>query len=481
MRNFKLSKGLIFVLSLVIAAAFFLIGKGEGHDQATALTANLGLISLTAEQKKDFSPGELKVVEAVEKMCGEAVKKSNEGKISPEELKLLINGVKDVLSNEEVKALSDQIKTLDDIAKKQGTSLTEISLKLQQGDGVFKSIGETLQENEAELKRVYQNGSGQKTFMVTYNHKGQMVMKPIDMTKAAAPHATIDGVGGGTSAITQSIDAATLLRLGGNSQIISNYRNNAWVIDLCNVINAGFELPFAMWYEEQAKQGGSDTVAEGATKPRVQYAYDLKTATYKKEAVLVGFTQEFSLDFPRLQDDIMNKSRVDLINSMNSKILANVTTAATLYNTATEFKGGTGITNVNDYDALAAMAAQVDNSTFGSMANTAVMSTFKKYRMGVNKSTQNEYVDRPSVLDNLAFIGNPDMAADAVMVGDFKQYNIIMRGGFIVRIGYNGTDFAENKFSVVMEQFYYDYISNIRKKAIVKGDTFTAVRDAISI
>ena len=38
------------------------------------------------------------------------------------------------------------------------------------------------------------------------------------------------------------------------------------------------------------------------------------------------------------------------------------------------------------------------------------------------------------------------------------------------------TDFAENKFSVVMEQYYFDWISNIRKSAIVKGPTFADVK-----
>ena len=72
------------------------------------------------------------------------------------------------------------------------------------------------------------------------------------------------------------------------------------------------------------------------------------------------------------------------------------------------------------------------------------------------------------------------MAADAVVVGDLRQYHMVMRGGLIVKIGYNGTDFAENKFSVVMEQYYFDWISNIRKSAIVKGPTFADVKTELA-
>jgi hypothetical protein len=49
-----------------------------------------------------------------------------------------------------------------------------------------------------------------------------------------------------------------------------------------------------------------------------------------------------------------------------------------------------------------------------------------------------------------------------------------------VKVGYNGTDFAQNMFSVVIEQYYYDYISAARTPAIVKGPDFATVKTAIS-
>jgi hypothetical protein len=374
------------------------------------------------------------------------------------------------------KTTADQALTaIKDISAAHGTKITELSDIVSSEEVGNKSIGKVLEENEEELRKCYQNGSGSKTFMIRVNAKGQLVMKPFDTTKAAGPHASIAdvGTGGNSASISQSIDAASLLRIAADSTIISNYRNSPWVFDLCNIVNAGFEMPFAIWYEEQTKQGASATVAEGASKPLSQFAYALKSSTYKKEATLLGFTEEFSLDFPRLQSDILGKGRTDLINRINTAILANIKTAATAYNTSASF--GATVTNVNDFDVLAAMAAQVDNATFGALANTAVMSTFKKYRMGITKSTQGEYVDRPSVLSNLAFVGNPAVAADDIMVGDFKQYNIMLRGGLILRMGYNGTDFAENRFSYVLEQYYFDYISTIRKAAIVKGPDFATV------
>lgn len=483
MKNLIQNRKVLSALMLIVSGALFLLGKGEYG--AEILTANAAVISISEADKATMNESEKKVIAAVEKLCGQVYDKTREGLMSKTEVDAFTKGLIDTLKNDEIKALKEDLAKLDEAAKQQGTSLAELSTKVQTGQtSGFKSIATVLEENEEELRKVYAQGSGNVQFMAMMNNKGELVMRRFDATtgKAAGPHATINdvGSGGNVTSVTQSIDAASLLRLGGGAPIISQYRNTPWVFDLVNTIQAGYELPFAIYYEEQPKDGTSSGVVEGATKPTVQYKYDLKTASYKKEAALIGFTEEFKLDFARLQDDIMNKGRVDVINRINTAILANITSASTAYNTGTEFKGGTGVDTPNDFDVLAAMAAQVDNATFGSMANSAVMSTFKKYRMGVEKDSNKGYLNRPSVLDNLAFIGNPGMGADEVLVGDFKAYNVILRGGFIIKVGYNGTDFAENRFSVVMEQFYYDYIAGVRKVAIVKGPDFATVKLAIA-
>jgi hypothetical protein len=394
-------------------------------------------------------------------------------------LAALVAGVKMELKGDAAKTLQEQLEDLKEKAIKQGTTLQELGLKLNNAEAQGKSIAQAMKESEEDIKSVYRTGSGVKHFMINMNHKGEMVCRPFDPLKATSVHASVDGIGSGTASIASSINAATILRMGGDAAIQSQYRNNPWVFDLCNLVNVGFDTPFAIWYDEQAKQGASATVGEGVTKPLSQYAYTLKSSEYKKEAVLLGFTQEFSMDFERLQSDATGKARVDLINRINTAVLANMISAATAYNTASSF-GQRAAGNINDWVALAAMAAQVDNATFGANANAAIMSTFKKYNLGTMQASTMEWIDTPDVLANIAKIGNPSLAADQVLVGDFKQYNILLRGGLILKVGYNGTDFAENRFSQVLEQFYFDYISSLRTPAIVKGATFGAVKTALT-
>lgn len=480
MKRIRMNKYLAFGLGLFVVAMLFILGKSEQAGDAAIAVGPV--ISLTQEEKDGFTEQEQKVILAVKKMADQMKNDVANGKVSKEELAGLIAGLKlDATAGDAAKTLKEQLEELKETARKQGTTLTELGLKMNGVESGNKSIGQVLEENKEELRKIYMQGSGAKHFMITTNHKGEFVARPFDPTKAATVHGTIDGLGGGgtTSSIAQSINGATILRMGGDAPIQSQYRNSPWIFDLCNLQNVGFDMPFALWYEEQAKQGSSATVAEGGTKPLSQYAYTLKSAEYKKEATLLGFSQEFQLDFERLQGDILGKGKVDLVNRINTAILANIITAATAYNTSASF--GTRAANaVNDWVALAAMAAQVDSATFGANANAAIMSTFKKYNIGTLQTSTFEWIDTPDVLSNLAMIGNPAMGPDDVLVGDFKQYNILLRGGLIVKVGYNGTDFAENKYSTVLEQFYFDYISTLRTPAIVKGTTFAAVKALIT-
>lgn len=485
MKKFKMNKYLAFGLAILVTAILFVVGKDHSLHAGETLATVGAAISLTEQEKAGFTESEQKMILAVKKLTAQMQDQVKAGLISKEELNAAISGIKTELSGGEIKNLQDELKRLDDAAKAQGTSLTQLHAKLQDGNALTKTIAAQLEEDRDALKTIYQNGTGSKTYMVTTNSKGEFVMKPYDLVdgaKAAGPHAASAAVGGGgnVASIAQSIDAATLLRLGGQSPIMAQFRNSPWVFGLCNLINAGFEQPFAMWYDEIAKDGASANVAEGGTKPTVQYKYQLKTDTYKKEAMLVSFTDEFSLDFRRLQDEILGKARVDLINRINSAILPRIISSATAFNTAVQFKDGVVIDNVNDFDVIAAMAAQVENATFATTANTAVMSTFKKHRLGIQKNTQGSYLNPPASLSNIAFVGNPDMSTGNILVGDFLNYNIILRGGMIVKVGYNGNDFANNMFSTVLEQYFFDYISSARTSSIVKGPDFATVKTAIS-
>lgn len=370
----------------------------------------------------------------------------------------------------------------DRIAKEQGKTLEDLRNSIQlSGTMKGESIKEILKKNEDKLRSVYNNGNGNLAFEVFSNNKGEVFAKPYDASKAAYSHATIDDVdnAANVASIAQSLDAASILRMGGDAPIVTQYRNTPYIFDLCNTFTVNSDK--AIWMEESATiEGGSSAVVEGATKPLSQYFYTLKSETFKKQATLLTFTDEFDLDFQRLEQQTITSAKTDLVNGINTAILARILTAATAFNIGATFAPLIDKADPNDFDVIAAMAAQADSATFGgAISNAALMSTLKKYAMGLTTDTTLAYINAPDIIRNIAFVGNAGMATDNIIVGDFKQYNIQLRGGMIMRVGYNGTNFAENKFSVVLEQRYFDYISAIRAKALVKGTTFATVKAAI--
>jgi hypothetical protein len=372
----------------------------------------------------------------------------------------------------------DFMERVENIAKEQGKTISDIRSSINNSiASKGKTIASKLKEDYKELEKIHQTGYGIKTYVITANEKGETVMVDInDVNKAAAVHGTIDALDvGSTASILQNFSAQTLLRMPGDAMIENQYRNSPYVFDLCNTITTSINQKVATWIDEQPIEGGSNLVVEGGTKPKAQYTYKIESAQYQKEAQLLSFTEEFHLDFPALEQQILTSGKVDLINNINKKIMPKILNAATTFNIGASIVAAGGFVSPNEFDAINAMTAQANDATFGTAnANVALMSNIKKSVIGGLKDNTNGYLNTPDVIKGISFVGNKDFATaagsnDVVLVGDLKQYNILLRGGLIVKVGHNGNDFAENKFSVVMEQFYFDYISTIRKPALVKG------------
>lgn len=376
---------------------------------------------------------------------------------------------------EAISAQKTAIEQLNGIALKQGIKLSEIVQGLDAGKGgrTYKSIDEMLFADREELAKIHQNRSGNKEYMVGVTPKGEFYM----IHKAAGPNATIDGTASGaTSTVTTQVSGSALLRAAAGAEINNLYTASPFIFNQLNLINTSFEKSQYSYWDETAPEGEAAIVAEGAMKPLRQNHFELKTASYKKVAVLLGFTEEFDLDFPAIRDNIIATTQTHVMSKIQDAIIADIIAKATAYSTASLF--GT-TTSPNEWDVMAAMAAQVEAQTEGIMANVALVGTYKKYKMGVLKAVNSGvWLNSPDIIKSIKLQStqalNDNVDAD-IVVGDLRNYNVALRGGIIVRVGYNGTDFASNKFSVVVEQLYFNWISANRTKALVKGKFATII------
>lgn len=401
--------------------------------------------------------------------------------------------LKGVATKEEMEGLKTQteetIETIKEIARKQGSSLAELKDLMEGGKtSERKSVAECLAAAKKEISDVTFDPQKRSTieFMLNVDKDGKYYMKRFER-KAVGVHATVAGVDTDVLASVtadSSVDAAAIMRMASNAEIMDRYRDSGLVYGLVDVRSGSGVGSTYQYWEEQAVQGGSATVAEGQPKPLVQYSYELQTKPYKKEAVFLNMTEEFMMDFPRLQSEIESKVQLDLRKNLSDKVVANIIANATLYNTGTQYKLATdgGPLAPNDWDAINAMAAQVEAQTFTQYVNAALVSTYKGRGMGMMRELvtgDGGWLNRPEILQAMNIIRTSQMTGDNVVVGDLKQYILALRGGLIVRFGHNGEDFRENRLSAVVEQYYFDFIPDSRKAAIVKGETFATVKTAI--
>jgi hypothetical protein len=154
---------------------------------------------------------------------------------------------------------------IKEAALKQGTSITELSMKINDTKSKnHKTIAEQLEEDAKEIKQIASTHIGQKTYMLNVNTGGAPTLIPIKnlsefSLKDAGPMATVDGVGiaGNTASITQAFDAATLLRLAMGAPVYNQYRNSQWLFELINLINGAYDATtsFARWFDEVPMEG----------------------------------------------------------------------------------------------------------------------------------------------------------------------------------------------------------------------------------
>jgi len=463
MKNFKLNRYMKIALGLFATAMLFVLGA-HGHAQEGMTIATTGaVISLTDAEKEGLTEGEQKMLLATKKAMHFQMEDFKKGTIDQAKLDAKIEELKNGLTAGEIKAL----KT---ILEDQGTLLNELKDKINAPKSSVKSaiqvLKEEIEEKADELSAVRKNKSGTVAFE----------MKDFAFsTKAAAVTMTTDpGVGSDASIVEQG-SAAGLLRLG-DGPIYETQRGQPFILSFVTV---GQTTDSALvWFDEVTTEGAFAVVAEGAAKPLVQYKFERRTAEYRKAAGYTAITDEFTNDFPRLVSTIKRLMNIDCRNQMNSLILTDMIADASSYS----YSGLDDLVdNADDYAAIGAAICQVQNYYY--VPNVLVLNPGDAWRMKLTKGTDGHYIMPPFSWNGQTYefgqvVVDPRVAIGNFFVGDGTVYNVDLKGDIIVRIGYNADDFIKNQYSMVVEQYFYNYVSEARKTGLVYGN-FAAIKAAI--
>jgi hypothetical protein len=354
-------------------------------------------------------------------------------------------------------------KALKDILKLQGETITELQNALNtEKEDEGETVIDMLTSQKDKIKEVFDAGTGQVSFRIGYkvgkNGKYRLVAKAADVHNTSTA--------GANASITQDLSDAAILRAGSEGDTIETVnRNRPWILDFVSV--GATTSSTVTWFDEVGKQGDFAVTAEGAIKPLVMYTFNRTSADYQKVAGRAKITEEFSMDFPRLVSTIRDLMQVDCRNEMNDVILADLIANATAYSNP-DLVGQ--IDNADNYAAIAAIAGQIGNSFH--TPNVLVMNNNQGIVSATLKGTDGQYINPANVLAEinaagLKMVKNPGVDFDHVFVGDGSVYKVLLRGDLVIRVGYSNDDFDRNQYSLVVEQYFYSYISQAKKAGLV--------------
>lgn len=247
------------------------------------------------------------------------------------------------------------------------------------------------------------------------------------------------------------------------------------------------EKPLIRYVRETTSEGGFDMVAEGGTKPQIDWDFDIVDAPVRKIAGIFRLPEEMIDDIPYLLTYLTTRGMEELKNKEDQQILygtGNGQELTGVFTVATPFAAGglTGITTPNRFDVLVAAKKQlrllnlVPNFVWVSPEDYAIMrlakATTGEYIFPVLPGTDTITVDgTPIVQNNRITTGN-------FMVLDTRWLEIADRMQSTVRLFDQDRDnVIKNLVTCVIEERLAFPI--YRPQAIVKG-TFTDAIAAIA-
>ncbi len=231
------------------------------------------------------------------------------------------------------------------------------------------------------------------------------------------------------------------------------------------------KVPESRKWKEQvtAGTGAIAEVAQGDTKPLVDYKFEYKYAHRKKYAGRIEMTEETEIDFDQLMLDIINLFENDVLRKYQDGVLADILSWCNSYS-GTALDGTLIVPGV--HNVVAAMALEVRNNEYepdvlfinpGDYASALIMQ---------DAEGAQTFLPAEVVFPGLNVFATTKVAAGTMVIG---TQSVIQEqhSNFIIRRGTYGTQFIENESTIVGEIFSLLKLPTESKKGWLKGDIAT--------
>ena len=214
------------------------------------------------------------------------------------------------------------------------------------------------------------------------------------------------------------------------------------------------------YVNQTGRTNNAAPVAEGASKPESDMAFELKTTSAKVIAHWVKASRQILEDAPQLRDIIDTELRYGLMLVEEAQLLLGDGTGQNLTGlvpNATAYALPTGLTVTNDIDMVGAAILQ---SALAEYPATGVMLNPADWmRMRLAKDADGNYIlGAPAVdvqprLFGLPVVATQAMTVDKFLVGDFSAAGTLYdRWQPRVEVGYVDDDFTRNLVTILAEE-----------------------------
>lgn len=374
----------------------------------------------------------------------------------------LAEAQKNNASKEELKELHEAIKT-------QGLALQDFidAQAKQETKSIMEQFKAFVTDNVDKIEEIRKNGTG----VIEFKAVG-------DMSTAS----------GGDGAVVPPANMNTQL---GHF----NYRNDDALVNLATVTSTNSAS--LVYTELEPKEGGYEFVAEGGTKPQIDFKWSNQYETPKKVAAHEVLSEEVVTDIAR-----MDSVARELLQKRHGLFKAN----------AVYFADGTGDlpTGATVYGrafVAGAMALAVSTPNFMDVINACITDIY----------TTHNYIDEASYMANVVLVNPVDffielvsakdgnglplypqaslfnsvsiggvtirpwakIPAGKIFVADMSQYQIVNYIPFSIRIGWINAQFITNQFTMVGESRFYAYVRRLDQQAFIYDDIAT-IKTAIT-
>lgn len=389
----------------------------------------------------------------------------------------------------------EALRTYESDSEKLNLTIRNIATELEKVKNV--RAGE-LENNEKELIQrsinslLFPEEGKTSDVEMIMRSKGQGAQKEVVLNIRAAANMQTDNTINENNYPLPMIESFNVI-----DGVVKKRRGTQYIFDIADVTTVAELEEYTTWLEEGNSEGAFAIVAEGAVKPLVSYALVRNFAKAKKVAAKYVITEEFAK---------FRKKALSIIqNLINDKILRDYAAILTT-DLQTQAAGYVGtslddtIVAPNDYDAIGAVAAQIETLNF--FPDLLIIHPQDKWRLSLEKDSQGRYymmipMYNPQGL--VTMMGFRVLTSTYQTIGTFTLGESglfkIEQEALTIRLGYGidfttatvsgstvvtsvSSDFDNNRMRIIVENFFKDYIATNNIGSFVTA-SFATVKAAL--